>query len=233
MSDDSQSQQHDYYAETASAYDDFHKGEAHLAAYDRLRNYMKAHPQRSYLECGVGTGQIFINVLNDFPTIRAHGFGPYQEELDEAEKKGIPWRHLQTGDATAMRYEDQSYDVVAMFGVLHHIPTAKQITAVREMIRVARKVVFISDRNGLLYKPRIKRLAHYTGTYGLLAKLSTKGKGYHESERDGITYPLDLLRVYEVLREAGDVTLYATITKREHPDIWQSASHMGLLLVKR
>ena len=51
------------------------------------------------------------------------------------------------GNATALTFADNSFDLCVEAGVLHHIKDDQQ--AVREMCRVASKGVFLSDDNHL------------------------------------------------------------------------------------
>jgi ubiquinone/menaquinone biosynthesis C-methylase UbiE len=91
-------------------------------------------------------------------------------------------------------------------GILHHVKEPDQV--VREMMRVSRKAVFLSDEN---------RFAHGT-TFGRWAKLllckmrmfraayllKTAGKGYRFSEGDGLAYSYSVFDALEVLSEWSD-----------------------------
>jgi SAM-dependent methyltransferase len=58
-----------------------------------------------------------------------------------------PCRRKLKGDATAIPCPDGAFEVVVASHLLHHLPTGQQEQAVREMWRVARRVVVIYEPN--------------------------------------------------------------------------------------
>ena len=78
------------------------------------------------------------------------------------------------GDALALPFGDQSVDVVMASQVLHHFPLDSAVVLVREMNRVARKRVVISD----LRRSRIAAAGLWLGSFPL---------GFHPiSRHDGV-----------------------------------------------
>ena len=87
-------------------------------------------------------------------------------------------------------FRDDSFDIVMSFGLLHHVPDSGPIAA--EMMRVARFGVTISDANrfgqGSAAIGVLKLAIHRVGLWPTFERLRTKGRGYMESDGDGIFY---------------------------------------------
>src|SRR5439155_16348784 len=97
------------------------------------------------LEVGTGTGIVLESLLAAGKD--AYGVDFSSGLLGVAEtKRAIPRERLACGDAEALAFSDNSFDSVCIFRSLHHMenPTA----VLREMIRCARKSVFIFDSAG-------------------------------------------------------------------------------------
>lgn len=66
-----------------------------------------------------------------------------------------------------------------------------------EMIRVSSRLVFISDHNiygwGSKTTTTLKRLIRSTLGFRALKFLITRGRGYHDTDYDGVFYPFSLL----------------------------------------
>jgi ubiquinone/menaquinone biosynthesis C-methylase UbiE len=79
------------------------------------------------------------------PDVMVMGVEPVQELREVAYAKGISPAELTDGDALDLRFGDGAFDLVCAFGVLHHIRTPE--IAIGEMLRVAKKAIFLSDAN--------------------------------------------------------------------------------------
>ena len=83
---------------------------------------------------------------------------------------------------------DELFDLVCEYAALHHIP--RPGVAVREMVRVARKLVFISDLNNFGHGSKISRVVkqclNFCGAWPIADLIKTKGKGFTISEGDGL-----------------------------------------------
>jgi SAM-dependent methyltransferase len=108
--------------------------------------------------------------------------------------KGLSLSELTHGDALALEFADDSFDVVCAFGVLHHIGDHRR--AVSKMRRVAKHAVFNSDANnfgqGGALNRAIKQCLHALGLWKLFGYASSGFKAYHFSEGDGIIYSYSL-----------------------------------------
>ena len=101
---------------------------------------------KSALDVGAGTGRTVQRPLRDAPGLqRVIGLEPVPELIAQARAKGIAADVLQQGDGRALPFADGSFDVVIETGVLHHVEEPRLV--VREMLRVARRAVFLSDAN--------------------------------------------------------------------------------------
>ena len=200
-----------YYASTAEQYDELHGGEAKgslalaffLAAVDHLGI-------TSILDIGSGTGVALLKIKEDRPGIAVTGVEPSAELRKVGHTKGLSETELVEGDAMKLRFADGSFDLVCEFGALHHIRIPSK--AVSEMLRVARKAIFISDCNNFGQGGRLSRFLKQTiraaGLWPLANLIKTRGKGYTMSEGDGLAYSYSVFDNYkQIAKECGSVHL--------------------------
>jgi len=105
-----------------------------------------------------------------------------------------------------LQFEDNIFDLVCSFGVLHYVETPKIVIA--EMLRRASIGIFISDSNtlgqGTFLKKGLKRLIFKLGLWNLLQFIMTKGKMYRLSEGDGLFYSYSLYFDIDYIRKASN-----------------------------
>jgi len=227
--------QRQYYAQTASTYEERHVAgkDEHNFALNLLLASLDYYEIRSVLDLGCGTGRAIRQIKALRPDIRVLGVEPVQKLREVGHTLGLTSQELIEGDATRLQFPDSSFDLVCCFGVLHHIP--KPTNAIREMLRVAGKGIFISDSNGFgqgsLLTRTLKQAINALGLWRTFHLIRTKGKGYEISEEDGVYYSYSVFNDYRLIRSAckkvhilntndGDINLYRT------------ASHIALLGVK-
>lgn len=100
--------------------------------------------------CGDGTATIELLALAR-PAI-VHGIDPIEQAVDLARKKvEDPRITFAVCSASELPYNDDSFDIALVRGVLHHMPKAPE--ALREALRVA-EVVVVLEPNG--YNPGLK-----------------------------------------------------------------------------
>lgn len=136
-----------YYAETADKYDQWHLDpeDEHYLALSFLIGVIDYLQINSVLDIGSGTGRAIAYIKQNKPHLRVVGIEPVKELREIGYKKGLSDSELLDGDATALVFGDGEFDLVCEFGVLHHIRDHRN--AVGEMLRVAKKAIFISDSN--------------------------------------------------------------------------------------
>jgi SAM-dependent methyltransferase len=199
--------QRSYYAATASQYDDAHvtPGDEHYIALEYVAALMRLVGATSVLDVGSGTGRALEFLGERLALERLEGVEPVAELRAEAHRKGVA---VIDGDAEHLPFADDSFDAVVATGVMHHL--ARPHAAIGEMTRVAGRAVFISDDNrfghGSRLARRVKLLVHSAGLWPLFEVVRTHGRGYMESESDGVFYSFSVYDALGTLAVWGDRT---------------------------
>jgi len=224
-----------YYAATAERYDQMHGEEREdslsfpffFAAVDHLEI-------KSILDVGSGTGVAVRKIKMKQAGIMAVGVEPSAELRKIGQARGLSESELVDGDATSLQFEDRSFDLVCEFAVLHHIPEPSR--AIAEMLRVARKAVFISDCNsfgqGSGLSRFLKQSIRALGLWPMANYIKTKGKGYTISEGDGLAYSYSVFDDYKQISRACK-SVHLVNTGGAGPNFYRSASHVTLLGIKK
>ena len=225
-----------YYSATADKYDDMHvhgDGE-HEFAFAFMRSAIEFLEIESVLDIGSGTGRALLRLRATLPRLRVVGIEPSPELRERAIKKGISAAELIDGDARYLQFRDGEFDLVCAYGVLHHIP--KPSLAVAEMLRVARRAVFISDANnfgqGQPLVRAIKQAIDSLGLWPLADLIKTRGKGYLLSAGDGLSYSYSVFNNYEQIRAACE-RVHLLDTTGGSVNLYRSAAHVALLGIKK
>ena len=127
------------------------------------------------LEVGVGAGSDFLQWVR--AGTRAHGIDLTQEGIDHVRERlgiyGLECEELRVGDAENIPFEDDSFDLVYSWGVIHHSPDTEK--ALHEIARVVRP----PGRGKLMvYNPKSAYVVYKYLRWGLL-----KGKPFMSIER--------------------------------------------------
>lgn len=229
--------QRTYYASTADRYDEMHlQGDIeHDFALDFLCSILASMGIQSVLDVGCGTGRGLQRIRRAMPDIEAVGIEPSGELRAIGHAKGLSEDELIDGDAMNLDFPDRSFDLVCEFGVLHHISQPSK--AVSEMLRVARKAIFISDCNNFGAGRPLARLAKQVfnaiGLWPAAYLVKTKGKGYTISDGDGLAYSYSVFNDYKLIaRACKSVHLLNTLGFDGGPNLYRSAPHLAVLGVK-
>lgn len=234
MSDDVQKQR-EYYRRTAADYDAMHmEGDReHQMALGWLASLIELHQFKSLLDIGSGTGRA-LRFLKNRGIERAVGIEPVAELRDVGIAGGLGTEELIDGDATALGFADNSFEIVSEFATLHHIKDHKK--AVSEMCRVAQRGVFISDSNNFGQGSRnarfLKQLIDALGLWGVYDRVATRGKGYHWSEGDGLFYSYSVFRDVPILREKFPNVHFLTTMPAHGNNLYRSAPHLAVLALR-
>ncbi len=174
--------QRDFYTATADAYDrDFvAEGDEHGVALRYISMLLSGSGCASILDVGAGTGRGVRHFLARHSGLEVRGVEPVQAMIDVAERDhAVPAGCIVEGSGTALPFADGSFDAVCELGVLHHVPDPNRV--VREMTRVARRAVFLSDENRFGRGRPIARAAKYAlhraGIWEKVWRLRTGGRG--------------------------------------------------------
>jgi ubiquinone/menaquinone biosynthesis C-methylase UbiE len=193
-----------YYTETAERYDHMHAFEG--AGDPSVLKYVTALFQsagvQSVLEVGCATGRGLRSLQDALPDAFVCGLEPVGALLREATRAGdhmqISWIQ---GVGESLPFADRSFDAVCEFSTLHHVPDPAPV--VREMLRVARKVVLIADSNrfgqGSMTTRLIKFALYKTGLWRAYWLFRTRGKGYIMDEGDGLAYSYSVYDSYDLV----------------------------------
>ena len=197
--------QREFYAATAGGYDDTHDFRQHYTGLRHVAAYLHALEVRSVLDTGCGTGLGMRFLTRALPALEVHGNDPSSELLEIAsERHGIASERLDCVASDRLPYPDEAFDAVVETGMLHHVPEPGPIVA--EMLRVARKVVFISDTNSFGLGRLPARLAKLTlARAGLLERVTRLRRGGHAwyySEGDGVAWDYSVFDSLPALRSS-------------------------------
>lgn len=183
--------QRQYYTDTATRYERMHADEADPFSLQFFHSILRLIDAQSVLDVGTATGRNLRNLKQALPHLSVCGVEPVRALIDQAMQQG----HGACGpiiqaSGEALPFADASFDVVCEFAVLHHVPNPGVV--VKEMLRVARKAVFICDSNrfgqGSLPMRFLKLALYKAGLWGFFNYFKTSGKGYQITEGDGLAY---------------------------------------------
>jgi len=196
--------QRQYYERTAHAYGALHEGEdsAHDRALQIILPLLGSLGASSVLDVGAGTGRALRFLAAHKPELSLHGIEPVAGMIERAEAAGLARGTIRVGSGEALPFADASIDVVTAFGILHHVREPSVV--IRELTRVARKAVFISDSNrfaqGSPLARYVKLSLHALGLWPAFDFVRTKGRGYMVSEGDGLFYSYSVFDSLKLLR---------------------------------
>jgi len=228
--------QADYYKRTAVDYDASHVISADMEqifALQYLSSIINYYSIQSILDVGAGTGRTIDYVMKNHPNVRIVGIEPVKELLEEGYKKGISKSILIEGNGNEIQFDDNAFDLVCEFAVLHHVPKPEVVVA--EMLRVARVGIFISDSNnfgqGNSLSRLVKQTINFFGLWDLYNLIRTKGKGYQISEGDGLFYSYSVFNNYkQIKKQCQKIHLLNTNDGGLNP--YKTASHIALVGIK-
>jgi SAM-dependent methyltransferase len=226
-----------FFAGRATSYDQSVEDEfEHVFALSWLVGMMDHFGWTSLLDVGAGTGRALAFVKAKRPSTRMIGVEPVEALRKVGHTKGLREDELIHGDALKLAFQDESFDVVTEFGVLHHIKQSR--TVVDEMLRVARHAVFVSDSNnfgqGSAVGRLIKQAINAAGLWRLADLVKTRGKGYHVSDGDGVFYSYSVFNDYaRIARRCRSVYLLNTGKDAHGVNPYRSAHTVALLGLKK
>ena len=206
---EAETRQREYYQRTAHAYDAVHDEPEHLLALAYVVRYLEWLGATSVLDTGCGTGRALRYLHQQLPDLKLRGNDPSEAMLAIAAQHGMPGEWLDAAESERLPYANESFDAVIAIGVMHHVQNPEAI--VREMIRVARLGVFVSDSNiygqGSLPARLIKLGLARSGLLKPFNWARRGGRLWYESEGDGVAYSYSAFDSWPVLAEGCDHVL--------------------------
>jgi ubiquinone/menaquinone biosynthesis C-methylase UbiE len=181
-----------YYAKNAPQFDSMHIAphDEHYKSLEHISNFVKSLGIESVLDIGAGTGRGILYFREHHAEVRAHGIEPSLDMRAHAISKGVSPDLITQARAESLPYPDQSFDAICEFGVVHHVRHPE--IAVQEMMRVARKAIFLSDSNrfgqGPIWTRWIKLFLHKLGLWPLVDRIKNGGRSYIYGPGDGLFF---------------------------------------------
>jgi ubiquinone/menaquinone biosynthesis C-methylase UbiE len=200
--------QRKYYANTAGRYDSMHAGEgaSDPSIFMFVHSMLRMLDVKSVLDVGTATGTAILGLKEAFPRTLVCGVEPVATLLEQAVRSGVPRGALVCAMGEALPFPDGAFDAVCEFAVLHHAENPASV--VKEMLRVARRAVFICDSNRFGQGSRMARLTklviYKSGLWGLFNYLRTRGKRYMITEGDGLAYSYSVYDSFELVARWAD-----------------------------
>lgn len=227
-----------YYSVTAREYDAMHVcgDHEHAEALDYVSAFSRAIGVGTILDVGSGTGRAEA-YFADQP-IQVVGVEPVHAMLEEAVRKtGVSSSQLVRGSGHSLPFPSGSFDAVCEFGVLHHVPNPNSL--VQEMMRVARKAIFLSDDNrfgqGRLSMRLLKLALSKAHLWRMANFVKTKGKMYIYTEGDGVSYAYSVYDSYDQLAQWADRVILMPTRQSSASSWWHpllTSSHVLLCAVR-
>ncbi|MGB7433997.1 MAG: class I SAM-dependent methyltransferase [Candidatus Acidiferrum sp.] len=204
--------QRGYYTDTASKYDCMH---CHEGAHDpECRRFivpiLNSLRIKTLLDIGSATGLGLRDLAEELPGVFVCGAEPVAALVRHGVSTGNTHTvSLLQASGDALPFANGSFDAVIEFAALHHV--ANPSVVIKEMLRVARKVVVVADSNrfgqGSLPARLFKLLLYKTGLWNAFNFLRTRGKHYQISEGDGLFYSYSVYDSYKILAGWADQVL--------------------------
>jgi ubiquinone/menaquinone biosynthesis C-methylase UbiE len=208
-----------YYRETARRYDEWHTSafDEHHFALEHIVFYLRWIGADSILDTGCGTGRSLRYIQERLPTISIRGNDPSKELLQRAvQRHGISSDLLDCASTLDLPYVDNAFDAVIETGVLHHVSDPAR--AVGEMLRVARKAVFLSDSNIYGQGSPLARIVKLGLARIHLLKyvnrLRRGGRDWYYSEGDGVAYSYSVFDSYRAIEAACAEVIVVPTSRR-------------------
>ena len=227
--------QQEYYAESAHRYNEMHgrQKDEHYLALALLMATVDYFEIESILDIGSGTGRAVGYVKEKCPGMKIVGIESVKELREVGYQNGLSREDLKEGNALNLDFQDGEFDMVCEFGVLHHVKSPERV--VSEMLRVAKKAVYISDSNnfgqGSAAARMIKQLLNSLGLWKAATLIQTRGKGYYLSKEDGLAYSYSVFNSYKQIEEKCK-RIHLLNTAPGKINCYRTATHVALLGVK-
>jgi len=222
-----------WYGKIAARYDQVHADAEHEVAFWQLTGMLSLIGATSVLDVGAGAGRVLLKLKERAPGLRVAGVEPVAALRQAGYDKGLLPEDLADGDGYRLAFDDGEFDVVCEFGVLHHVRHPNRV--VSEMLRVAKKAIFISDSNNFGAGSAMGRLAkqtlHKAGLWRLATYLKTRGRGYSISAGDGLFYPYSVFDSLDLIASQC-ASVHLMNTRPAGANLYRTADHLAVFASK-
>lgn len=226
-----------YYTETADRYDSMHGYEASTdpGTANFLQGFIRMLQIRSVLDVGTATGLGMRRLKEALPDLFVCGVEPVSALIGNGIQQGAASAiSFVQASGEGLPFPDGSFDAVCEFAVLHH--AANPNAVVKEMLRVARKAVFICDSNrfgqGSWAARLLKLFLCKSNLWSVYTYLRTRGKGYLITEGDGLAYSYSIFDSYHLISQWADrVVMIPTGVGDKNPSWFHPLLTSGGVLV--
>jgi len=226
--------QRDRYARIASDYENVHNDPEHIVALSFLHGMLGYVGAKSLLDVGAGTGRTINFLRRACPDMRIIGVEPVEQLRAVGHANGVPPEALVEGDGYHLQFANNEFDVVCEFGMLHHVREPNRV--VDEMLRVAKRAVFVSDANnfggGSPPARLAKQMLHQLGLWPAVNYIKTAGKGYSITAGDGLFYSYSVFDSMPLLRRHCRIT-HMLNTTVAGSSLYRTANHLAVFAIKR
>jgi ubiquinone/menaquinone biosynthesis C-methylase UbiE len=169
------------------------------------------HKEEKVLEVGTGVGTDIVSYAKNGSKVSGVDLTEKAIEITKKhlETFKLPYEKLLVADAENLPFEDNYFDLVYSFGVLHHTPNTEQ--GVQEVLRVLKpggKFIIMLYSKG--WKHYFKRLFIFGLLKGYLFKYGYEKTVNKTTEVQGnspLTYVLKIKDIKKIFRDAEDVNI--------------------------
>jgi ubiquinone/menaquinone biosynthesis C-methylase UbiE len=232
--------QNHYYARNALDYDamHLHADDEHAVALRYASALLREFTLTSLLDIGTGTGRAIAALRASQPRLHVVGVEPVLELLQLARHKPeVETVGLACANGYRLPFRDGSFDAACQFGILHHVQDPSVV--IEEMMRVARRAIFLSDSNrfgqGRVSSRLLKLGLAKSGMWPLANLVKTRGTGYTISAGDGLAYSYSVYDSFRALQTWADRVVLVP-TGRTDLSSWYSplltSSHVLLCAIR-
>lgn len=152
------------------------------------------HPNKKVLEIGVGVGSDLVQFAKSKSIVSGIDLTENAIKTTKLnfDLRGLRYESLQSADAEALPFDDNTFDIVYSFGVLHHTDnTQKAIDEVYRVLKPGGKAIIMLYANGISHY--LKRVLYYGIIRGEFFKMSMQEINNKNNEIHGGT---PMTRIY-------------------------------------
>jgi ubiquinone/menaquinone biosynthesis C-methylase UbiE len=105
----------------------------------RLLQQWEKNESLKILDIGCGDGETELFMLKYFPAWQINGTDVSEKSIEEAASKKLPNVSFSVYNGTRTSFADESFDIIFMAGVLHHVNYSLHHAIVKEIYRLLKK----------------------------------------------------------------------------------------------